>query len=205
MSFAPHYLSGLASGLVLIAALGAQNAFVLRQGIRREHVLAVALVCIVSDMLLIGIGITGLGLLLHRSPEGLAAARYAGAIFLTAYAGLAVRRALIGQDARAETGAGASLRVALLSCLGFTFLNPHTYLDTVVLLGTLGNQYGEAGRWPFAAGAITASLLWYFSLAYGARLLAPLFRRPIAWRLLDALVAATMLALAYALLASRSA
>ena len=202
MSFVPHYLSGLVSGLVLIAAIGAQNAFVLRQGLRREHVLAVALVCIASDVLLIGIGIAGLGALLHRLPEAIATGRYAGAIFLTAYAGLAARRALIGQDALADTGASASLRVVLLSCLGFTFLNPHTYLDTVVLLGTLGNQHGEAGRWPFAAGAVTASLFWYFGLAYGARLLVPLFRRPLAWRLLDGSVAAVMLSLAYALVSS---
>ena len=199
----PNYLSGLASGLVLIVAIGAQNAFVLRQGIRREHVMAIALVCIAADTLLIGIGIVGLGTFLNRHPALLDAARYAGAAFLLAYAGHATRRALIGQTALDSNGQGATLRIALLSCLGFTFLNPHTYLDTVVLLGTLGNQHGENGRWPFFAGAVTASLLWYFSLAYGARLLTPFFRRPAAWRLLDALVAATLLILACNLLASR--
>ena len=103
---------------------------------------------------------------------------------------------MIGQQSLDEAGEGATLRVALLSCLGFTFLNPHTYLDTVVLLGALGNQQGEEGRWLFGAGAITASLLWFFALAYGARLLSPLFRRPVAWRVLDSLIALTLLTLA---------
>ena len=127
----------------------------------------------------------------------LALARHAGAAFLLAYAAHAFRRALIGQaPTQEEQDKGSTLRVALLSCLGFTFLNPHTYLDTVVLLGALGNQQGEEGRWLFGAGAITASLLWFFALAYGARLLSPLFRRPVAWRVLDSLIALTLLTLA---------
>ena len=193
---ATHYFTGLASGLALIVAIGAQNTFVLRQGIRRQHVLPVALLCIAADALLISLGIAGLGALLRSHPAWIDIARQAGALFLLAYAGHAFRRALIGQQSLDESGEGATLRVALLSCLGFTFLNPHTYLDTVVLLGALGNQQGEEGRWLFGAGAITASLLWFFALAYGARLLSPLFRRPVAWRVLDSLIALTLLALA---------
>ena len=193
---ATHYFTGLASGLALIVAIGAQNTFVLRQGIRRQHVLPVALLCIAADALLISLGIAGLGALLRSHPAWIDIARQAGALFLLAYAGHAFRRALIGQQSLDERGDGAPLRVALLSCLGFTFLNPHTYLDTVVLLGALGNQQGEEGRWLFGAGAITASLLWFFALAYGARLLSPLFRRPVAWRVLDSLIALTLLTLA---------
>ena len=193
---ATHYFTGLASGLALIVAIGAQNTFVLRQGIRRQHVLPVALLCIAADALLISLGIAGLGALLRSHPAWIDIARQAGALFLLAYAGHAFRRALIGQQSLDEAGEGAPLRVALLSCLGFTFLNPHTYLDTVVLLGALGNQQGEEGRWLFGAGAITASLLWFFALAYGARLLSPLFRRPVAWRVLDSLIALTLLTLA---------
>ena len=193
---ATHYFTGLASGLALIVAIGAQNTFVLRQGIRRQHVLPVALLCIAADALLISLGIAGLGALLRSHPAWIDIARQAGALFLLAYAGHAFRRALIGQQSLDEAGEGATLRVALLSCLGFTFLNPHTYLDTVVLLGALGNQQGEEGRWLFGAGAITASLLWFFALAYGARLLSPLFRRPVAWRVLDSLIALTLLTLA---------
>lgn len=193
---ATHYFTGLASGLALIVAIGAQNTFVLRQGIRRQHVLPVALLCIAADALLISLGIAGLGALLSGHPAWIDIARQAGALFLLAYAGHAFRRALIGQQSLDERGDGAPLRVALLSCLGFTFLNPHTYLDTVVLLGALGNQQGEEGRWLFGAGAITASLLWFFALAYGARLLSPLFRRPVAWRVLDSLIALTLLTLA---------
>ena len=193
---ATHYFTGLASGLALIVAIGAQNTFVLRQGIRRQHVLPVALLCIAADALLISLGIAGLGALLSGHPAWIDIARQAGALFLLAYAGHAFRRALIGQQSLDEAGEGATLRVALLSCLGFTFLNPHTYLDTVVLLGALGNQQGEEGRWLFGAGAITASLLWFFALAYGARLLSPLFRRPVAWRVLDSLIALTLLTLA---------
>ena len=193
---ATHYFTGLASGLALIVAIGAQNTFVLRQGIRRQHVLPVALLCIAADALLISLGIAGLGAVLRGHPAWIDIARQAGALFLLAYAGHAFRRALIGQQSLDEAGEGATLRVALLSCLGFTFLNPHTYLDTVVLLGALGNQQGEEGRWLFGAGAITASLLWFFALAYGARLLSPLFRRPVAWRVLDSLIALTLLTLA---------
>lgn len=192
-----HFLTGLISGLVLIVAIGAQNAFVLRQGLRREHILPITLLCISADALLITLGIAGVGATLSHQENLLALARHAGAAFLLAYAAHAFRRALIGQaPTQEEQDKGSTLRVALLSCLGFTFLNPHTYIDTVVLLGTLGNQQGEDGRWLFAAGAITASLLWFSSLAYGARLLAPLFRRPAAWRVLDSLIAIIMLLLA---------
>lgn len=196
------YLAGLVSGLVFTVAIGAQNAFVLRHGLRREHLLPIALICSLADAGLISAGIAGLGSFLQRYPDFMALARTAGATFLLAYAAHAARRAWAGHAFSDPSGARVSLPVAILSCLGFTFLNPHVYLDTVIILGTLGNQQGPEGRWLFGAGAITASVIWFFSLAYGARRLAPLFRRASAWRLLDALTALTLFLLAVGLLKS---
>ena len=190
------YLAGLVSGLVFIVAIGAQNAFVLRQGLRREHLLPIALICSLADAGLISAGIAGLGSFLQQHPDFMAVASTAGATFLLAYAAHAARRAWAGRSLSDPACTNASLHMAILSCLGFTFLNPHVYLDTVIILGTLGNQHGPDGRWLFGAGAITASVIWFFSLAYGARRLAPLFRRPMAWRLLDALTALTLFLLA---------
>ena len=195
-----HYLAGLLSGLALTIAIGAQNAFVLRQGIRREHLLPIVLVCALSDALLITGGIAGLGVLLQSYPALMSTARYAGAVFLLAYATHAASRAWVGQHMAEEESEDSTLQIALLSCLGFTFLNPHVYLDTVVLLGALGNQHGTEGRWVFGAGAVTGSVVWFLSLAYGARMLAPLFRKAAAWRLLDILIATTMALLAIGLI-----
>ena len=196
-----NFVAGLASGLALTVAIGAQNAFVLRQGIRREHLLPIVVICSTADAFLISVGIGGVGLILQQHAEIIVFARQAGALFLLAYAAHAFRRAWVGQQALSANGEGASLGVAILSCLGFTFLNPHVYLDTVILLGTLGNQHGPDGRWLFCMGAVSGSVLWFFSLAYGARLLTPLFRRPAAWRVLDSLVALTLLTMAVGLLA----
>jgi L-lysine exporter family protein LysE/ArgO len=196
----PPYLAGLLAGLVFTAAIGAQNAFVLRQGIRREHLLPVALICSLADVILISAGIAGLGSVLQQHPDFVAFARLAGATFLLAYAAHAARRAWAGQAFSEKNLPRVSLQMAVLSSLGFTFLNPHVYLDTVLILGTLGNQHGPEGRWFFGAGAITASVVWFFSLAYGARRLAPLFRKALAWRLLDALTALTLFLLAVGLL-----
>lgn len=194
-------LAGFLSGAALIIAIGAQNAFVLRQGIRREHVLPVVLVCAGADALLIAAGIAGLGALVQALPAALLAARYGGAAFLLGYALVAARRALQPQPLTIDSGVGASLGSAMGTCLAFTFLNPHVYLDTVILLGSLANQRGESGRWVFGAGATTASFAWFFTLGYGARLLAPLFGKPAAWRVLDALIALIMLVLGSSLLA----
>ncbi|NMF96045.1 LysE/ArgO family amino acid transporter [Aromatoleum toluolicum] len=195
-----QFLAGFLACMALIVAIGAQNSFVLQQGIRREHLLPVTLICALSDALLIGAGIAGLGALIQSSPVVLSLVRYGGAIFLFIYGALAARRAWHGERLHVEAGAPVPLATAVVTCLGFTFLNPHVYLDTVVLLGGLANQHGEHGRWVFGAGSAAASLLWFFALAYGARVLAPLFDRALAWRVLDALMALVMFALALSLL-----
>jgi len=202
--FSTAYLAGLGAGAGLIIAIGAQNAFVLRQGLQRNHVGAVVLVCILADIFLILLGVTGMGLAVQQHPGLLQWLRYAGAMFLTAYAVLALWRAWRGESGLQPVSDGAgSRRRVVLACLGFTLLNPHVYLDTVVLLGSLSTQYGDDGRWAFAAGASTASVLWFLSLGYGARVLLPVFRSPVAWRVFDVAVAAFMLALAALLLVQR--
>ncbi|MEV0332428.1 LysE/ArgO family amino acid transporter [Nocardia sp. NPDC050717] len=194
-------LSGLGFGLSLIVAIGAQNAFVLRQGIRGLHVLPVIAVCAVSDIVLIAAGVAGFGTIVEAMPALLTVARYAGAAFLLGYAVLAVRRALSSSTLIAE-GAGATVAVgaSVLTCLALTWLNPHVYVDTVVLLGSFASTYAAPERWFLAAGAMLASVLWFLALGYGARRLAPLFARPLAWRILDSVIAAIMLALAAGLL-----
>jgi L-lysine exporter family protein LysE/ArgO len=199
--------AGFASGGALIVAIGAQNAFVLRQGLLREHAAAVALICALADALLIFAGVAGLGALISGSADAdqtLNIAKTAGAAFLLAYgaaSGLraARSRTLTPTDHNAKEPS-PSKRAVLATCLAFTFLNPHVYLDTVVLLGSLANQRGADGRWLFWAGATTASFTWFFALALGARLLAPLFAKPTAWKILDGLVALLMLALGAGLL-----
>ncbi|MFD3463731.1 LysE/ArgO family amino acid transporter [Nocardia fluminea] len=194
-------LSGLGFGLSLIVAIGAQNAFVLRQGVRGQHVLPVIAVCAVSDIVLIGAGVAGFGTVVESFPAVLTVARYAGAAFLFGYALLAARRAL-GSSTLIADAAGASVAVgaSVLTCLALTWLNPHVYLDTVVLLGSFASAYAAPDRWFLAAGAMLASVLWFLALGYGARRLGPLFARPIAWRVLDSLIAVIMLALALGLL-----
>lgn len=193
------WLAGFLSSLALIVPIGAQNAYVLRLGIRRVHRLPVALLCALSDALLIGAGIAGLGALLQSNEVWLNATRYGGAAFLAAYGAQAALRAWRGGAMDAAGAAPPALASALASCLAFTFLNPHVYLDTVVLLGALANQHGPAGRWQFGGGAALASLAWFLLLAYGAGLLAPAFRRPRAWQCLDAIIAVVMWGLAWKL------
>jgi L-lysine exporter family protein LysE/ArgO len=189
-------LAGLGTGLSLIVAIGAQNAFVLRQGLRRQHVLLVVAVCALSDLVLILAGVGGVGTLLERFPSALAAVRWLGATFLLGYGLLAARRAVLG--GHLEPGQGPSLgpRAALAACLAFTWLNPHVYLDTVLLLGSVASSHGPQGRWWFGAGAAAGSVLWFSLLGFGARVLTPVFRRPTAWRVLDGVIAAVMLTLA---------
>jgi L-lysine exporter family protein LysE/ArgO len=197
-------LAGLGLGLSLIVAIGAQNAFVLRQGLRREHVLAVVLVCALSDAALIAAGVAGGGVLFAAAAWLVDVIRWAGAAFLAVYGVLAAIRALRRpkQDAaglRAGTATGAGLVAAIVTCLALTWLNPHVYLDTVLLLGSVAATHHE-NRWFFAAGAVTGSILWFTALGFGARLLAPLFAKPLAWRILDGIIAIVMLALAVMLL-----
>lgn len=196
------FLTGLAMGLSLIVAIGAQNAFVLRQGLRNEHVFAVALTCALSDAVLILIGVAGFGSLVARLPWIDPVMRWGGAAFLVAYAARSAWSALRSTGALTGEGtaAKAGLGPVLLACLAFTWLNPHVYLDTVVLLGGLSTQI--PGREAlFAAGAMTGSFLFFFALAYGATRLRPLFARPAAWRILEGIIALTMLTIAVRLVA----
>ncbi len=194
------FAQGFATSAVLIVAIGAQNAFVLRQGLARRHVLPVVLVCSLSDALLISLGILGLSVLVQNSPGLLAVARWGGAAFLLAYAVMSARRAL-RPDALATGGPPAlQLGAAIAACLAFTYLNPHTWLDTVVLVGSLGAQQPPGQALPFGVGAVLASVTWFFSLGYGARLLAPVFARPRAWQWLDAGIALVMASLAILLI-----
>ncbi len=191
-------LAGFATSAVLILAIGAQNAFVLRQGLHREHVLAVVLTCALSDLLLILAGIGGLGAVVTAQPGAVTVIKWVGAAFLIAYAGLAARRAVRPGALNPAEQAPATLRATLLTTLALTYLNPHVYLDTVLLLGSVAQQHPH--RWLFGLGAATASLAWFAVLGGGAHRLAPLLARPSAWRVLDALIAVVMLAVAAMLL-----
>lgn len=222
-------LSGLGLGLSLIVAIGAQNVFVLRQGIRREHVLPVVVICALSDALLIAAGVAGLGIVISAAPWLVVVARWAGALFLLGYGILAARRAWRGGeelrvDASASTasapastrGAAATatrtttststrtrttwttLAPVIATALALTWLNPHVYLDTVLMLGSIAATHGD-DRWLFAAGAITASILWFTALGFGARHLGRWLRTERSWRILDAIIAIVMIALAVSL------
>jgi len=190
-------LLGLGSGLSLIVAIGAQNAFVLRQGILRQHVLAVVLICGLTDALLELLGILGIGFVVQRAPLVLEVIRWGGVAFLLWYAWGAIRRALRpGALVASRGGEDGSLRRTILACLAITYLNPHVYLDTMVLMGSIGNAQGETERWWFWAGGAVASLLWFAALGYGARLLTRFFAKPLAWRVLDWCVAVVMVVIA---------
>ena len=190
-------LAGFAASAVLIIAIGAQNAFVLRQGLRREHVLTVVVTCAASDLLLISAGIAGLGAVVTARPGAVTIIRGVGAVFLVGYAALAAYRALRPSTLAPADRAPATLRATLLTCLALTYLNPHVYLDTVLLLGTVAQQHPH--RWLFGIGAGAASTVWFTALGAGARRLAPVLARPAAWRALDGLIAAVMLALGFSL------
>lgn len=218
-------LAGFGLGLSLIIAIGAQNLFVLRQGLRGEHVALVAWICTLSDALLIVVGISGIGAATQALPWLVEAIRWAGAVFLVGYGLLAARRAwrpsgevlAVGAtDAEVEVtpasggglatarrttlpATGTAARAAL-TCLALTWLNPHVYLDTVVFLGSIGNRQPGELRWWFALGAVLGSVLWFTALGYGSRVLSPLFARPTAWRVLDLGIGIMMLTLAALLL-----
>ncbi|MEX0307238.1 MAG: LysE/ArgO family amino acid transporter [Ruegeria sp.] len=191
----PSMIAGFALSFSLILAIGAQNAFVLRQGLRREHVFPLCLTCAVSDAILIAAGVAGFGTLAQAAPWFETVMRYGGAAFLTWYALRSFRSAWQGGEAM-ETGNGqrTSLRAAMLTVLAFTWLNPHVYLDTVVLIGSISAQYAD--RLGFAIGAVTSSFVFFFSLGYGARVLYPIFARPRAWQILDVVIGVVMLAIA---------
>jgi L-lysine exporter family protein LysE/ArgO len=194
------FTTGFALSTTLIVAIGAQNSFVLRQGLRREHVLAVVAFCAIADLALISAGVAGLGKVAGDAPVLTMALTMGGTSFLLWYGLRALRRALQPQALRAAAGARVSLRDAVAQAAAFTFLNPHVYLDTVLLMGSVGARQPADSRLWFVGGAALASGAWFTTLGFGARLLAPLFSRPRAWQILDILVGATMLALAGALL-----
>jgi L-lysine exporter family protein LysE/ArgO len=192
-------LHGYAVAISLILAIGAQNAFVLRQGIRREHVAAVVAVCAISDAMLIGAGVAGFGAMSQAVPWIGEAMRWAGVAFLLVYGALRFRAALRGGEAlRPAEGAGASLGKVLATCLVLTWANPHVYLDTVVLIGSISAQYAPHGL-AFGLAAALGSLSFFAALGFGARLLAPLFATPQAWVVLEVVVGLTMWAIAAAL------
>ncbi|WP_233840868.1 LysE/ArgO family amino acid transporter [Dyella sp. 2HG41-7] len=200
----PHapFLAGLLLGASLIVAIGAQNAFVLRQGLLQAHRLPVALFCALSDAVLICAGVGGLGVAIGQHPRMLAVVACAGALVLLWYGIQALRRAFHPEVLTADThGASSSVWQVIAACAGFTWLNPHVYLDTVLLIGSLASAWPSPGpRTWFAIGAATSSFIWFFGLAFGAKLLAPLFRKPMAWRVLDVLIALIMWSIAIKLL-----
>ncbi|KPB13283.1 LysE/ArgO family amino acid transporter [Pseudomonas amygdali] len=195
------YLNGLLIAAGLIMAIGTQNAFVLAQGLRREHHVPVAMLCIVCDAILVAAGVFGLANVLAQNPTLLAVARWGGVIFLSWYGLQALRRACSRQSLEHSAAVGKrSLRPVLLSALAVTLLNPHVYLDTVLLIGSLGAQQDVPGA--YVAGAASASLLWFSSLALGAAWLAPWLARPATWRMLDVMIAVMMFSVAFQLIRS---
>ena len=193
--------AGFITGAGLIIAIGAQNAFVLRQGLQRSHVGLVVAVCALSDIALILCGVAGVGALVLKWPQLMQVLRIGGAAFLAWYGLLAAQRAWRGAGALApEQGNEKNWRHVLLACLAFTFLNPHVYLDTMVLVGSLSTRYPGMAQWMFGLGACIASIAWFSSLGFGARLLQPTFRNPKAWRVLDGGIAVFMLTLCLMLL-----
>ena len=192
-------VAGFLTGLSLIVAIGAQNAFVLRQGLLRQFVGPVVAVCAVSDLVLIAAGVAGIGAIVQHAPTALTVVRWLGVAFLTGYGVRSLWRARHAGALSAAAEGEARLRGAVLQAMALTWLNPHVYLDTVLLLGSIAAHHGPTGKWWFAAGAGLGSVLWFSGLGYGARLLSPVLTRPRAWQVLDVLIGLTMLAIAFSL------
>jgi L-lysine exporter family protein LysE/ArgO len=198
MTFIHHYLDGFMIGAGLIIAIGAQNAFVLRQGIMRKHRLALAMFCSFSDALLITAGISGMGVIFTAHKNVTIAFSAAGAAYLLYFAFTSFRSAYRGNTLVADASAKSlPMKKVLITIAALTYLNPHVYLDTVVMLGSFGASRPAAWRPAFALGAISASFAWFFSLAYGAAFLAPVFRSKSAWRILDASIGVLMIYIAF--------
>jgi L-lysine exporter family protein LysE/ArgO len=186
---------GFLTGLSLIIAIGAQNAFVIRQGLSRSNVLLVVLICAASDAVLIFLGTGGLGTLIQSKPNLLEFIRWFGVLYLTWFGIKAVRSVLSNQSLEVGEGASSSKKAAILSVLGFTFLNPHVYLDTVILLGSIANQF-EEDRWFFALGASIGSFLWFSAIGFGAKAASRFMSRPVFWKILDSIIAVVMFSVA---------
>lgn len=191
-------LTGFLTGLSLIVAIGAQNAFVLRQGLLKKHVLVIVLICAISDATLITLGVLGLGALISALPWLLEVIRWVGVAFLVWYGSTSLKRFMKNESLKAaETGSGA-LKQTVLTTLALTFLNPHVYLDTVIFIGGIANQFGDQ-KWFFVLGAVTASFIWFFSLGFGASKASVLMSKPGFWKILDIFIAAVMYSLAITL------
>jgi L-lysine exporter family protein LysE/ArgO len=189
------FSSGILSGLALIIAIGAQNAFVIRQGLLRQHVLIVVLFCAISDALLIAAGTAGLGKVIESAPEVLEIVRWFGVTYLIFFGLKSLRSAFRHNTLTLEQGNLVSRKRTILTVLGLTFLNPHVYLDTVIFLGSIANQF-PADKWFFSAGAMTASFLWFFFIGFGSKMAARFMVKVIFWKVLDLAVAIIMFTLA---------
>lgn len=192
------FIPGILTGLALIVAIGAQNAFVLRQGIRQQHVWIVVLLCIASDVFLISAGTAGIGFLIERVPWLLELFRWGGVIYLVGFAIQSFRSAMKPQGLLAAGEGCGSRKSVVLTTLALTWLNPHVYLDTVIMLGNLANQQGDQ-RWVFASGAMLGSVIWFIALGTGAKALSRLLNTPLTWRIVDVMVGVVMLAIALTL------
>jgi L-lysine exporter family protein LysE/ArgO len=190
------FLPGFFAGLGLIVAIGAQNAFVIRQGLKRQHVLAVVAICALADAALIALGIAGLGAIIQGVPWLLEGVRWFGVAYLSWFGIKSIRSAFKNQTMDTSGNEAGSLKKAVLAVLGFTFLNPHVYLDTVILLGSISNQFAE-DRWIFGFGAMTASVVWFSTIGFGARAASRFMSKPIFWRVLDSLIAIVMFSIAF--------
>lgn len=195
-------IPGLLTGLSLIVAIGAQNAFVLRQGLLRKNVLIIVLICAVSDATLIALGVYGLGSLISALPWLLETIRWVGVAFLVWYGSTSLKRFIKSESLQAAQTSPGSLKQTVLTTLALTFLNPHVYLDTVIFIGGIANQFGE-DEWFFALGAIVASFVWFFSLGFGAKRASVLVSKPVFWKILDVFIAAVMYSLAITLAVSK--
>ncbi len=202
MNFFTPMFAGFLLGGSLIIAIGAQNAYVLKLGIQKRHVFAIVMICALSDAALIVLGVAGFGTFVQSSPKILTAVTIFGAIFLTIYGGLAMARALNPGRMKASTQTQTNLTGAIVTVLSLTFLNPHVYLDTVVLLGGISAQYEGDSRFIFGAGAVIASFVWFFALGYGARFLEPIFAKPRSWQILEFFIAIIMWSIAAKLIYS---
>ena len=196
--------AGFFLGLSLIIAIGAQNAFILRQGLIKQHVFILTTICFLSDAVLIGVGVAGLGTILKQSASILQLVTLGGACFLFVYGLMALIRVFKSDSLEVESKDSETLKTAILFCLAITWGNPHVYLDTVVLLGSLSARYSGIGQVFYAIGGMIASGVWFYSLGYGARLLAPIFSKPIAWKILDLGICAIMWSIALSLIWSLS-
>ena len=188
-------LAGLLTGLSLIVAIGAQNAYVLRRGLAGRHIGLIVTICAASDVLLIAAGVAGVGALIRSHPEGVTVVRWVGGVYLLAYGAMSLRSAARPASLRADGRSTRGRRAVIVTTLALTYLNPHVYLDTVVMLGSVANGYA-GNRWLFAVGAAMGSVLWFSGLGYGARVASPALNRPRTWRVLDLVIGCVMIALA---------